>query len=62
MVRVYKPKQKLYTDASIAKAVSEVNAGGKCYKVAKKYHCSTSMLRKRVLETNGQLIRKKQVC
>lgn len=53
-------KEKLYTELSIATAVQEVQHGATVYKTAKKYHCSTSMLRKRVLEANGKFHRKKQ--
>ena len=46
MGRTYKPKPKLYTGKPI-------------YKTVKKYYMS--MLRKRVMESNGLFTRKKQV-
>ena len=60
MPRNYQRKEKLYTDLSISTAVAEVQQAATVYKTAKKYHCSISMLRKRVLEANGNFTRKKQ--
>ena len=59
MERIYKPKPKLYTESSI-NTVIEVCNGKPVYKTAKKYHMSTSMLRKRVMENNGPFSRKKK--
>ena len=61
MGRTYKPKLKLYTELSINTTIEELRNGKPVYKTAKKYHMSTSMLRKRVMETNGLFTRKKQV-
>ena len=59
MGRTYKPKVKLYTEASINAAINEViNINRTVYKTAKKYHMSISMLR-RVLEKQGLITRKK---
>ena len=61
-MRNYKKKVKVYTAKSIEAAINEVVHGGKSVKsVAKKYHMSTSMLRKRVMEHRGDFERKKQV-
>ena len=61
MGRTYKPKLKLYTESSINTTIEELCNGKPVYKTAKKYHMSTSMLRKRVMESNGLFTRKKQV-
>ena len=61
MGRSYKPKVKLYTEATINTAISEVEGGATVYKTAKKYHMSISMLRRRVMESKGLFSRKKQV-
>ena len=53
MGRTYKPKPKLYTESSISAAIDEVCNCKPVYKRAKKYHMSTSMLRKWVMESNG---------
>ena len=58
MGRTYKPKPKLYTESSINAAI-EVFNGKPVYKTAKKYNISTSMLRKRVMESDGLFTRKK---
>lgn len=60
MGRTYKPKPKLYTEASINAAIEEVKHGSTVYKTAKKYHMSISMLRKRVMASKGQITMKKQ--
>ena len=52
MGSTYKPKPKLYTGSSINGIIEEVRNGKLVYKTAKKYHMSTSMLRKRVMECN----------
>ena len=56
---IYKPKPKLYTESSI-NTVIEVCNGKPVYKTAKKYHMSTSMLRKRVMENNGLFFQEKK--
>ena len=61
MGRTYKPKLKLYTESSINTTIEELRNGKPVYKTSKKYHMSTSMLRKRVMESNGLFTRKKQV-
>ena len=61
MARTYKPKGKLYTAASVNVAIEEVRSGKTVYKTAKKYHMSISMLRNRVLESNGKVKLTKQV-
>ena len=61
MGRTYKPKLKLYTESSINTTIEELRNGKPVYKTAKKYRMSTSMLRKRVMESNGLFTRKKQV-
>ena len=53
MGRTYKPKVKLYTEASINAAINEV------YKTAKKYHMSISMLRS-AKETSTDYQKKKK--
>ena len=61
MGRTYRPKPKLYTESSINAAIEKVRNGKPVYKTAKKYHMSTSMLRKRAKESNGLFTRKKEV-
>ncbi|KAG0729343.1 hypothetical protein GWK47_030577 [Chionoecetes opilio] len=55
MPRKYTKKVKLYTETSIQVAIEEVNAGASVRSTAKKYHISTSMLRKRCLHNKGLL-------
>ncbi|KAG0713046.1 hypothetical protein GWK47_017093 [Chionoecetes opilio] len=55
MPRKYTKKVKLYTETSIQVAIEEVNAGASVRSTAKKYHISTSMVRKRCLLNKGLL-------
>ena len=61
-MRKYVKKEKLYTEASIKAAVSEVKAGKSVKGTAAKYHMSRHMLKQRVKEDAGEFTRKKQVC
>lgn len=60
MPRTYKPRPKLYTEASVTVAIEEVENGASVRSTANKYHMSTSMLRKRVLAHCGLISLKKQ--
>lgn len=60
MPRTYKPRPKLYTEASVAAAIQEVADGATERSTAKKYHMSTFMLRQRYLQSQGLIALKKQ--
>lgn len=60
MPRLYKPRPKLYTEASIVAAVQEVADGASVRSTAKKYHMSTFMLRQRSQQSRGLITLKKQ--
>lgn len=60
MPRTYKPRPKLYTEAAVTVAIEEVENGASVRSTAKKYHMSTSMLRRRVLANSGLITLKKQ--
>ncbi|KAL7638515.1 UNVERIFIED_CONTAM: hypothetical protein RMT77_011085 [Armadillidium vulgare] len=60
MPRTYTPRPKLYTEASIAVAIEEVNNGASVKSTAIKYIMSTSMLRMRVQVSKGIITLQKQ--
>ena len=59
MPRNYEPVIKPYTEATIAMA--EVEEGAKIKPTAEKYHMSTTLLRKRLMQHRGDITLKKQV-
>ena len=61
MPRNYEPVIKPYTEATIAMAVAEVEEGAKIKRTAEKYHMSTTLLRKRLMQHRGDITLKKQV-
>ena len=61
MRRTYEPKVKMHTDLTIEKAIEEVARGAKVAPTARKYHMTTSLLRWRVWENQGLMMRVKQV-
>ena len=61
MGRTYEPKVKMYTDFTIEKAVEEVARGAKAAPTVRKYHMITSILGRRVRESQGLMTRGKQV-
>ena len=61
MGRTYEPKVKMYTDLTIQKAIQEVATGAKVASTPRKYHMTISLLRHRVRENQGLMVRGKQV-
>ena len=59
-MRTYIKKQKMYTETSIACAVSQIKMGKSLKKTAAKYHMLRFMLRRRVKEEAGLFTREKQ--
>ena len=63
MVRNYIPKVRVWTEASVEKALHEVkNSKKSVNSTAKKYHLSTSLLHKRLLASMESPRKQKQVC
>ena len=60
-MRNYKKKVKLYSEATIEIAMSEVKAGASVKRPAIKYHMSRHMLKMRLKEDAGEFSRKRQV-
>ena len=61
MGRTYEPKVTMYTDLTSEKAIEEVAREAKVAPTARKYHMPTSLLRRRVRESQGLITMGKHV-
>ena len=60
-MRVYKKKEKYYTELTILKAIQEIGGGESINKTTQKYGISKTLIKSRMKENAGLRTRMKQI-